>query len=145
MSQGDPDILIRTKNISLGAREEAGRLPISSCPQESSKIVYFHFPSLLLKFPKQGIIAFLKPILSIFLSLLFKVFISSEFWQRRENRHSGNSWIVVPQCPTFQTFLITPQLVKLFHLYIYHSNFWDKNNINVLELIIFLTSVILFL
>ena len=64
MSQRDPDILTRTENISIGAREEAGCLPISFCPQESSEIPYFHFPSFLLKGPKQGITAFLKLILS---------------------------------------------------------------------------------
>ena len=60
MSQRDTDILTRAKNISIGAREEAGRLPFSFCSQESSEIAYFHFFSFLLKDPKQGITAFLK-------------------------------------------------------------------------------------
>jgi hypothetical protein len=65
MSQRDPDILTRTKDISIGSREEAGCLPISFCPQESSEIAYFHFLSFLLKDPKQGITDFLKLILSL--------------------------------------------------------------------------------
>jgi hypothetical protein len=65
MSQRDPDIITRTKTISIGAREEAGCLPISICPQESSEIAYFHFLSFLLKDPKHGITAFLKLILSL--------------------------------------------------------------------------------
>ena len=65
MSQRDPDILTRAKNISIGAREEAGRLPFSFCSQESSEIAYFHFFSFLLKDPKQGITAFLKLIFSL--------------------------------------------------------------------------------
>jgi hypothetical protein len=28
----DPDILTRAKNISIGAKEEAGRFPFSFCP-----------------------------------------------------------------------------------------------------------------
>ena len=65
MSQRDTDILTRAKNISIGAREEAGRLPFSFCSQESSEIAYFHFFSFLLKDPKQGITAFLKLIFSL--------------------------------------------------------------------------------
>ena len=64
MSQRDTDILTRAKNISIGARGEAGRLPFSFCSQESSEIAYFHFFSFLLKGPKQGITAFLKLIFS---------------------------------------------------------------------------------
>ena len=60
MSQRDTDILTRAKNISIGAREEAGRLPFSFCSQESSEVAYFHFFSFLLKDLKQGITAFLK-------------------------------------------------------------------------------------
>ena len=65
MSQRDPDILTRAKNISIGAREEAGRLPFSFCSEESSEIAYFHSPSFFLKGPKQGITAFLKLIFSL--------------------------------------------------------------------------------
>ena len=64
MSQRNPDILTRTKNISIGAREEAVCLPFSFCPQESSEIAYFLYPSFLLKGPRQGITAFLKLIFS---------------------------------------------------------------------------------
>jgi hypothetical protein len=65
MSQRNPDILTRAKNISIGAREEAGWLLFSFCPQESSEIAYFHSPSFFLKGPKQGITAFLKLIFSL--------------------------------------------------------------------------------
>jgi hypothetical protein len=67
VSQRDTDILSRAKNISMGAREEVGRLPFSFCSQESSEIAYFHFFSFffLLKDPKQGITAFLKFIFSL--------------------------------------------------------------------------------
>jgi hypothetical protein len=68
VSQRDTDILTRAKNISIGAREEAGRLPFSFCSQESSEIVYFHFSLFLLKDPKQGITAFLKLIFSLIVS-----------------------------------------------------------------------------
>lgn len=36
-----------------GAREEAGRLPTSSCPQESSGTACVHVPSLSPKCPRQ--------------------------------------------------------------------------------------------
>jgi hypothetical protein len=53
----------------VGAREEAGGLSTSSCPQESSEIAYVHFLFLLSKCPEQGTTVFLKPIFS----LIFKV------------------------------------------------------------------------
>lgn len=38
----------------VGAREEAGCLPTSSCPEESSETAYIHFPSLSPKYPWIG-------------------------------------------------------------------------------------------
>jgi hypothetical protein len=71
VSQRDTYILTRAKNISIGAREEAGHLPFSFCSQESSEIAYFHFFSFLLKGPKQRITAFLKLIFSLSCLILY--------------------------------------------------------------------------
>ena len=109
MSQRDPDILTRAKNISIGAREEAGRLPFSFCSQESSEIAYFHFFSFLLKDPKQGITAFLKLILSHVQILLLTSLSPSSGNSAREGR--GGTLIFTSQSPAFLTFAITPQLV----------------------------------
>jgi hypothetical protein len=50
MSQRDTDILSGAKNISIGAREEAGCPPFSFFPWEGSEIAYFHFFSFFWEF-----------------------------------------------------------------------------------------------
>ena len=122
----ESDILTSTENISIGARGETGRPPISSCPQDSSEIASFHLPSPSLKGPKQEITAFLKPVFSIYLSLspVQRLYLLRILAEKAEEAQ-WQFLIVVSQSPFFLTFLITPQLVKLFHLYIYHSYFWE--------------------
>jgi hypothetical protein len=137
MSQRDPDILTRTENISIGAREEAGRLPISSCPYESSEIAYFYFPSLLLKGPEQGITAFLKPILSLSLSCSKSTSLSpSSGNSAREGR--GGTVVATDSCsslPCFSNFPNYSSTCQIFSfIYLPFLLLVIKNNINELEL-----------
>ena len=135
VSQRDTDILTRAKNISIGAREEVGRLPFSFCSQESSEIAYFHFFSFLLKDPKQGITAFLKLFLSLSCSNSNSLSPSSGN-SAREGRGgtvvAPDSCSPVPCFSNFPNYSSTCQIVSF--IYLPFLLLVIKNNINELEL-----------